>query len=407
MVFVFLFVVPAALAAACRSPEVGWTRQFGTSGHDVAERVAADSRGNVYVAGWTTDVLPGQANAGGYSDAFLRKFAASGRALWTRQFGTEDIDKVSGVAVDGHGDVYVFGSTSGALDGQLWAGEEDVFLRKFAPSGEVLWTRQFGSDQLERPSGVVVDRRDNVYAAGFTLGAMAGQDQDEEGDIFLRKYDPSGKELWTRQFGSETYDEAFALAVDGRGDIYLSGTTRLTLPGQPAVQPIDAVLFKLDADGHKIWTRQFGSSEADQARGVAVDEKGTVRVAGWTSGAFPGKQSSGMTDAFVNTYGPDGIELASVQFGPVSYSSVACIAIDAGGNPYLSTAMLDPMAERAALGGDFKIGDAPGSMEAFSQASCVSLDRGGNVYVVGWVLGALVGQTSAGEGDAFVVKSTP
>ena len=51
---------------------LGWTRQFGTSGVDIASRVAADADGNVYVSGFTTGDLEGT-NAGG-NDAFLRAY---------------------------------------------------------------------------------------------------------------------------------------------------------------------------------------------------------------------------------------------------------------------------------------------------------------------------------------------
>ena len=405
--YALLFVVLAAMAAACRSPQGGWTRQFGSTAHDVAERAAVDKKGDVYVTGWTEGVLPGQTAAGGHFDAFLRKYDPSGRELWTRQFGSGGSDRASGVVIDGRGDAYVSGSTSGVLDGQQTYGDDDVFVLKFDPSGKTMWVRQFGSDALEKASAMAVDSRDNVYLVGLTLGAVVGQMSDEDGDIFVRKYDPSGRELWTRQFGSETHDEVFALSVDGRGHLYLVGSTRLALPGQTAQQAIDAVLFKLDSDGHELWTRQFGSSEADQARSVAVDRKGIVHVAGWTAGAFPGQRSSTMTDAFINTFDSDGIELSSIQFGPVSYTAASCIAIDADGNANLSSTGLDPLTESAVLGGIVKIGDSAGSLSAFSQASCLSLDRGGNVYVVGWVLGALPGQANAGGGDAFVVKSAP
>src|SRR3989304_644994 len=59
---------------------VDWTRQFGTSSFDVAYAVAVDGSG-VYVAGRTDGTLPGEMSAGG-DDAFLRKYGAEGTEAW-------------------------------------------------------------------------------------------------------------------------------------------------------------------------------------------------------------------------------------------------------------------------------------------------------------------------------------
>ena len=51
--------------------------------------------------------------------------------LWTLQFGTPDFDKVYGLAVNSRA-AYVTGTTHGAFEGQLNAGDRDVFLTRIA-----------------------------------------------------------------------------------------------------------------------------------------------------------------------------------------------------------------------------------------------------------------------------------
>ena len=48
-----------------------------------------------------------------------------------------------------------------------------------------------------------------------------------------------------------------------------------------------------------LWTRQFGTESADLASGVAVDGKGSVYLAGSTQGAFPGHANLGGIDVFI------------------------------------------------------------------------------------------------------------
>ena len=104
--------------------------------------MATDITG-VYVGGTTDGTLPGQTTAGN-SDAFVRKYSPSGDLMWTRQFGTAVDDLISGVAVHSSG-VYVVGYTNGTFPGAPNGSGADVYIAKLAPeTGNLVWVRQFG-----------------------------------------------------------------------------------------------------------------------------------------------------------------------------------------------------------------------------------------------------------------------
>src|SRR5262245_7281702 len=104
---------------------MAWTSQFGSSsGSDYANGVAVDASG-VYVAGRTSGTLPGQTSAGGV-DALVRKFDSAGSVVWTRQFGSSGSDYANGVAANAAG-VYVAGYTTDAVPGQTSTGSNDGF----------------------------------------------------------------------------------------------------------------------------------------------------------------------------------------------------------------------------------------------------------------------------------------
>ena len=217
---------------------------------------------------------------------------------WTRQFGP---GSARSVAVDATGDVYVAGYmhiTAGP--GQPW--RRDILLRKYDRMGTELWSREFGSmatAAIDEAASVVVDREGNIYVAGITSGALRGQVSAGDKDAFVRKYDASGVELWTRQFGSPESDRARGVAMDAKGDVYVAGVTFGALPGQVGAGQNDAFLRKYGTGGEEVWTRQFGSPQDDLGFSVAVDREGHVYVAGFTQGAMPGQTYSGMRDAFV------------------------------------------------------------------------------------------------------------
>ncbi|MBI3934969.1 MAG: hypothetical protein HY316_09780, partial [Acidobacteria bacterium] len=220
-----------------------WTRQFGTKGTEVAVGIAAHASG-IYVLGETDSALPGQVSAGGLFDIFLRKYDSNGTELWTRQFGTAGAEFPGGVTADGGG-VYLAGATSGALPGQSNSSGYDAFVRKYDSNGTELWTRQFGSSGDALAYGVALSGA-SLYLTGNVVGMLPGQlgSGGFHEDVFVRKYDTSGAEQWTRQFGTAVRDTAAAIAVNSAG-IYVAGAVPRILLSPTTTGDWDGVVTKL------------------------------------------------------------------------------------------------------------------------------------------------------------------
>ena len=77
--------------------------------------------------------------------------APGGGELQPLTFGTDSNDSVLGTAAYGGG-VYAVGETFGDLHGPARGGG-DAFIRKYASSGRVLWGRQFGSSAFDTALG--------------------------------------------------------------------------------------------------------------------------------------------------------------------------------------------------------------------------------------------------------------
>jgi hypothetical protein len=397
-------------AAEAQQPgEFEWILQFGGVGapNDIVDAIASDAAGNVVVAGMTRGSLPGYSLVGP-ADAFVRMYHADGFELWTRQFEAPGDDRALGVATHA-ADIYVVGQTSLALPGQTSAGGLDAFVRKYDHLGNERWTRQFGTSANDIARAVFVDDS-GVYVAGETAGVLPDQVSQGSDDVFVRKYDHDGNEVWTRQFGTEGADVARAIAGDatslyvagrhqgsgafvralstfdgseswddefGTGldiahaivthlsGIYVVGQVFEPLPGHESESGVgegDAFIRKYDLGGNEGWTRVFGtltSSGApmiDAALAVSASQGG-IYVAGTTRGALPGQTHLGIVDAFVRKYDPDGDEVWTRQFGTPADDAATGISADLLG-----------------------------------------------VYVGGTTSGTLPGQTSAGGVDAFVRK---
>jgi hypothetical protein len=387
-----------------------WTRQFGSAGEDHAFGVAADASG-VAIAGSTNGPLPGGGGGDFGTASFVRKYDAAGTELWTDQFGTatdHPADAARAVAADGN--VYVAGDVAGALPGQTTTAFNDVFVRKYDGAGNELWTREFGTAALEQALAVAVDAS-GVYVAGYTDGTLPGQTSAGGPDAFVRKYDLAGNELWTRQFGTSGADSAVGIAADASG-VYVTGSTTGTFAGQTGAGDEDAFVRKFDADGSELWTRQFGSSGWDQATGVAAVGSG-IYVSGFTAGVLAGQAGAGEQDGFVCKYDTAGNMAWTRQFGTGSADQAAGVAVDASGVyvagrtagtlPGLTGAGLSDVFVRKYDLGGTEVWTRQFGTAAADQALGVAVGPSG-VYLAGSTEGTLPGQASAGFGDAFVRK---
>jgi hypothetical protein len=63
--------------------------------------------------------------------------------------------------------------------------------------------------------------------------------------VFVWKYDANGNEVWTKQFGTPGIDEGYGVAVDTSENIYITGATQGTLSGQAKAGGLDAFVVKL------------------------------------------------------------------------------------------------------------------------------------------------------------------
>jgi hypothetical protein len=352
-------------------------RQFGTTADDSTSAVATDSSGNVYVAGTTQGSLAGPATI---RSAYLRKYDPSGGVLWTKQFGTGGGPAGTvalALAVDKNDNVYLGGYTALELDGTS-AGGVDAFLRKYSPSGDVTWARQFGTSSEDGAYGLSTDANGDVYVAGLTRGTLTGMNAGGA-DGFLRKYDASGAVVWTRQWGTSSqewatdvnvngtqvavssgqnslgevrayatngdYKWALVISVDfeasargvtvlGNGDVYVVGSTTGDLQGTHAGNG-DAYLRKYAANGVTAWTRQFGTPAGDSAEAVAIDASENMYVLGYAQDALTGTHA-GSYDVFLRKYDPTGTEVWTEQFGNSSSDMPAGLSLDGDGNLYVA-----------------------------------------------------------------------
>jgi len=388
------------------------TIQFGSPLWDEGQSVVTDSQGHIYVSGFTYGEFEGTSHVGDY-DLFLAKYSDVGELLWVEQLGTSAEEKIRGLVLDSTGNIYLTGHTKGSL-GAANAGGTDMFLVKYNDSGVRQWTRQLGSSAADWGRDVVVDGAGNVYVTGVSSGDFDGNTSLGNQDYFLVKFNSNGNKQWSQLFGTISVDASYGITVDRNNAVYVTGATQDFLNGTYAGKS-DIFLAKYSTNGDSEWTQLLGSTEDEYGYDVAADENGYLYITGTTAGDLDGGGSSGSSDIFLAKYNQSGTQLWVQQLRSPSNNYVNSIALDSLGNLYLAGWSQGELDGNASAGGYDPFVAKYGSngtkewLELFGSAADdyaygITVDSNDQVLLTGWTEGELDGNPNLGKRDVFLVK---
>jgi hypothetical protein len=232
------------------------------------------------------------------------------------------------------------------------AGDFDMFVAKFAPSGTVLWSKRFGGagGQYGRgiastPLGDVVVLSAFESAIDFGGGPLIS---NGDLDIGLTKLDGSGNFKWAKSFGDAVLQQGLGLAVDSSGDIIIDALNWGTVnwggaPLTSAGPKGSIIAAKLDQNGTHVWSHIFqniGNAFAPELWRVAVDDQKNVVFAGAFRGSIDFGAgplvSAGQRDVFVVKLDPGGSLAWAKRFGDGLDQEGTQAAADSSGNVFIT-----------------------------------------------------------------------
>jgi hypothetical protein len=209
--------------------EALWLVSVGGWWCDSCDSLAVDGTGHPYVAFYTPEEFTLGTNEFA-SGLVVAKFAPDGQVLWALQPFPNRWGYCS-VAVDTAGHLFVSGTFSGtvALGTNVLTSSHAnaMFLAKYDSAGQLLWARQGGGFRWIHPGRVAVDAAGNAYVMGDFSGVVTFGPHalvaSGEGDFFVLKYDPTGREVWAKKGVAESAGPGNAMAVDRAGHVYVAG----------------------------------------------------------------------------------------------------------------------------------------------------------------------------------------
>ncbi len=252
--FAFLLLSTFSILA---QPSYDWTINSATgSGSNYSNAVGVDNAGNVYTAGaftGTADLDPSATvlnyNSAGGSDIFVSKYNASGALLWTYPIGGSGADNASGIYVSGAGDVYVTGSFTGTVDfdpspntsNLVSSGSIDIFVLKITSAGVFSWAKKMGGTGDDAGYGVAVDGAGNVNITGtfsgtanFNPAGTFNLTAVGSFECFVVQLSSAGAFNWAFSIGGSQVDVGHAITTDNSNNIYITGRFSQTADFDPS-----------------------------------------------------------------------------------------------------------------------------------------------------------------------------
>ncbi|HLG39031.1 MAG TPA: SBBP repeat-containing protein [Chitinophagaceae bacterium] len=202
--------------------------------------------------------------------------------------------------------------------------------------------------------------------------------------LALKGYSQAPASIWVEKYGStlNNVDEAFALALDDTGNVYVTGKIANTGGS-------DFCLLKYDNNGILLWDTSYNgpANNIDVAKLIKIDNSGNICIAGSSVGV------GSAADYCIIKYNPSGIPLWITRYnGPGNSSDIpADLEVDSMDNIYVSGSSVDTNGGNAfatvklnSSGGINWVSRYQGALGIDAEPYSMDIDDSGNIYVGGY-----------------------
>jgi uncharacterized delta-60 repeat protein len=305
-----------------------------------------------------------------------------------------NIDRAKSMVVDPAGNSFVVGTG--------WNGSNfDIVTIKLDANGSQQWASSYDGtgNGYDEARAIVTDAAGNVYVTGYSAGPSANY------DVVTIMYNAAGVQQWATRFNGTAngFDEGYDIAVDGSGNVYVTGGTVTTTSN------LNYITIKYNSLGAQQWATTYSntnnSANAETAYAIALDATGNVYVTGTSFGVT----ASNHDIATVKYNNAGAQQWVSRYNGPGSvYDAGNDIIVDAAGEVFVTGYARDLVGttnysyvtlriNAAGVQQWASIYDGPGN--DYDAASALTITPAGNIAVTGRSLGT----TSTAEDMATIL----
>ncbi|HLP92608.1 MAG TPA: T9SS type A sorting domain-containing protein [Saprospiraceae bacterium] len=261
-----------------------WQKCLGGSKRDVGYGLSSTNDGSLIICGTTKSSDGDITSHIGYSDVWLIKLTSLGQLEWENCLGGINGDDIAYQIESTTDGGFIFFGETNSSDGQVSGhnGNDDCWLVKVNSVGELEWQKALGGFASDRGWDIHPAKNGDYYLMGYA-GSPNGDVIGWHGnnDYWIIKISPAGNIIWQRCMGG--YNDDFGLSVFGTqdGGCIASGATTST-DGDVLDNDgfRDIWVVKLDSLGIEMWQKTLGGSSGEFSTGVIETHDGNYVIAG-------------------------------------------------------------------------------------------------------------------------------
>lgn len=263
---------------------VQWEKSFGGTADDKFHNIAKTADGGYLLTGYSASGLNGnrtQPQRGG-GDGVLIKIDANGNRIWEKTFGGTNGDYLYDVLSTSDNNFLIIGQSFSGVGYEKQSinkGDVDSWIIKINPNGDVIWEVSLGSNAGDYTGNVVAPTSDGgfivVSSTGSTGPASVAANGDRSQslkssswDYWIFKIDANGQKVWDKVYGgiSAEFVGGIIKATDNSGYYIVGQTNSASGAGSDvttsARHDYDGWLLKIDNNGNKIFDKTFSGGTA-------------------------------------------------------------------------------------------------------------------------------------------------
>ena len=233
---------------------VDWIRNYNiTTGGDIAFCVQPTNDGGF--------ILSGAANYQG----MLLKTDSQGVLEWSQIYEKGVDDVLNSVIQNSDGGFVATGYYTNPFPGMV-----DLWIIKTDESGNIQWEESYGTNNKNNWGSDIIEYSDGGYIVTGTKN-----DDGDNANATLRKYNSGGSLLWSETYSSSDYDEGISLIETSDGNFVLVGFSGTSHGAYKHF------MVKADTDGNEIWKKRFGNNTQQSLNAVCESPDGNYVAAGY------------------------------------------------------------------------------------------------------------------------------
>jgi hypothetical protein len=224
---------------------------------------------------------------------FFTNAQAQYATVWSKSSGSASAEGMNKSVIDQDGNIYVLSSFESDYEVDKNTtlqsnGGKDVLLTKYNASGEIIWSKSFGSENDDMGNDIAIDNNgDLLLTGGFSDNIDFGNNNELTSngglDAFILKMNTDGEASWSLSAGGSDDDMASTIESDANGNIYITGTVSsldafIDLEAFGTIGGNDIFVARIESNGEVDWVNTLGATQNEEVSDLAVNSSGEVLI---------------------------------------------------------------------------------------------------------------------------------